>query len=164
MEEPRGKLACKPGSVVDSHSSRRTVTRSLVQPTRKPCGPHERFPIWSCSGWGLTCHTRYRVRGALLPHLFTLANPACRISAVCFLCHFPWPHGLRPLTGILPYGARTFLSAMNAQRLSSQLLSDCIRREPANATTESRQPAGEPADRMARRGRVLALSMVTGPG
>ncbi len=28
-------------------------------------------PIWSCSGWGLPCHSRYRERGALLPHRFT---------------------------------------------------------------------------------------------
>src|SRR5690606_8721413 len=27
-------------------------------------------------GWGLPCHTRYRVRGALLPHLFTLTGLA----------------------------------------------------------------------------------------
>ena len=30
-------------------------------------------PIWSCSRWGLPCHPRYRGRGALLPHPFTLA-------------------------------------------------------------------------------------------
>ena len=31
------------------------------------------FPIWPCSRWGLPCHRRYRRRGALLPHPFTLA-------------------------------------------------------------------------------------------
>ncbi len=31
-------------------------------------------PIWSCSRWGLPCHCRYRQRGALLPHPFTLAR------------------------------------------------------------------------------------------
>ena len=30
-------------------------------------------PIWSCSRWGLPCRRRYRNRGALLPHRFTLA-------------------------------------------------------------------------------------------
>jgi hypothetical protein len=30
-------------------------------------------PTWSCSRWGLPCHRRYRRRGALLPHHFTLA-------------------------------------------------------------------------------------------
>lgn len=30
------------------------------------------IPIWSCTGWGLPCRRRYRSRGALLPHRFTL--------------------------------------------------------------------------------------------
>ncbi len=29
-------------------------------------------PIWPCSGWGLPCRFRCRLRGALLPHRFTL--------------------------------------------------------------------------------------------
>ena len=37
-------------------------------------------------------------------------SPA-RGPAVCFLCHFPSPHGVRPLAGILLCGARTFLCA-----------------------------------------------------
>jgi hypothetical protein len=32
-------------------------------------------PIRSCSRWGLPCRFRYRSRGALLPHPFTLAGP-----------------------------------------------------------------------------------------
>src|SRR5690606_33791709 len=40
------------------------------------CGHTQHSPIRSCSGWGLPCHTRYRVRGALLPHLFTLTGLA----------------------------------------------------------------------------------------
>jgi hypothetical protein len=69
--------ADKPGSVVDSHSSRTHVTARLERPTREPCGPHVRSclqcpPIWSCSRRGLPCHFRYRKRGALLPHHFTL--------------------------------------------------------------------------------------------
>jgi len=32
------------------------VARHLKQPTRKQCGPHHCFPIWSCSRWGLPCH------------------------------------------------------------------------------------------------------------
>ena len=30
-------------------------------------------PVWPCSRWGLPCRSRYRSRGALLPHRFTLA-------------------------------------------------------------------------------------------
>ncbi len=33
-----------------------------------------RHPIWSCSVRGFACHRRYRRRGALLPHLFTLTS------------------------------------------------------------------------------------------
>jgi len=47
------KLADKPGSVKDSHSSRRTVTRTLKQPTRRLSEQHHCLPIWSCSGWRL---------------------------------------------------------------------------------------------------------------
>src|SRR5271170_6656628 len=47
-----------------------------------PCGPHvatiaARFPIWSCSRWGLPCHGCFHPRGALLPHHFTLTGGAC---------------------------------------------------------------------------------------
>ena len=47
--------ADKPGSVVDSHSSRRIVTDTLKQPTRTRRGPRHEVPIWSCSRWGLPC-------------------------------------------------------------------------------------------------------------
>ena len=43
----------KPGSVVDSHSSRATVTDRLQRPTRVRRGPRPRTPIWPCSGRGL---------------------------------------------------------------------------------------------------------------
>ena len=79
----------KPGSVppdcsgLDGHSSGTTVSRRLKQPTRMTeagAAPGARkplvIPIWSCSRWGFPCRTRYRPRGALLPHHFTLTlNP-----------------------------------------------------------------------------------------
>ena len=37
-------------------------------------GPYA-VSIWSCSRRGLPCHGRYRPRGALLPHHFTLTSP-----------------------------------------------------------------------------------------
>ena len=67
--------AGKPGSVVDSHSSGTPVARRLKQPTRERCGPHHGSPIRSCSGWGLPCRPCCQVRGALLPHHFTLTSP-----------------------------------------------------------------------------------------
>ncbi len=47
------------------------------------------LPIWSCSVWGLPCHLRYRRRGALLPHLFTLT--CAYAPAVSSLWHWPSP-------------------------------------------------------------------------
>src|SRR5688572_8746853 len=62
-----------------------------------------------CSGWGLPCRNRCRLRGGLLPRRFTLTCVGVPARAVCFLWHFPrgLPH--RALPGILPCGARTFL-------------------------------------------------------
>jgi len=57
---------------VDNHSSGIHVTMNLVRPTRILARERQWIPIRSCSRWGLHCHTRYRLRGALLPHLFTL--------------------------------------------------------------------------------------------
>ena len=68
-----GKSIDKPGSVVGSHSSRRAVTSTLKQPTRKQREPRPCFPIWPCSGWGLPCRSCYHARGELLPRRFTLA-------------------------------------------------------------------------------------------
>src|SRR4029453_13434634 len=92
----------------------------------------QRHPIWSCSVRGFACHRRYRRRGALLPHLFTLTS-ACpahlgwsggavrlerattpresagHAEAVFFLCHCPSGCPARALPGALPFGVRTFL-------------------------------------------------------
>jgi len=106
-----GKRTRKPNSVLCGHSSRRRVTTDAHQrPTRR----FQRFrnrldasgrcvarawllaraslPIWSCSVWGLPCHSHYWLRGALLPHLFTLTGdwpfrrtpfgPACWVPRV----------------------------------------------------------------------------------
>ena len=90
----------------DDHSSRPAITRGLQRPTRRlgravlhspssspsrpcgrdaelrrtvrPCG-RTRHPIWSCSVRGFACHRRYRRRGALLPHLFTLTLRLARL-------------------------------------------------------------------------------------
>ena len=109
----------------DSHSSGTAVTHSLERPTREQRGPRYRSPIWSCTGWGLPCRPCCHVRGGLLPASRCVAPPPrccretpfhpclipCGPSAVCSLLHFPSPHGARPLAGILPCGARTFLPA-----------------------------------------------------
>ena len=48
------KLADKPGFVVDSHSSRRTVTRTLKQPTREQREPRLMFPYLVLLRMGFT--------------------------------------------------------------------------------------------------------------
>ena len=52
----KNESACKPGSVLDGHSSRPDVAVRLKQPTREQRGPRQCSPIWSCSEWGLPCH------------------------------------------------------------------------------------------------------------
>jgi hypothetical protein len=117
------KLACKPGSVErpsapGSHSSGPAVACRLEQPTREQREPRYRPPIWSCSGWGLPCRFCCQKRGGLLPRRFTIAVLIAETWADYSLWHFPSPRGVRPLTGILLCGARTFLCV-------SELRSDC---------------------------------------
>lgn len=72
-QNERGKLADKPGFVVDSHSSRCAVAYALKQPTRKQREPRHRFPIWPCSGWRLPRFTS------------TAANRGLLVSVALFL-------------------------------------------------------------------------------
>ncbi len=108
----------KPGSVAclrclqraGGHSSGTLVAERLVRPTQGLGRTTlERPSTWPCSGWGLPCRNRYRLRGGLLPHLFTLTRGAKAARAVCFSVALSssFPH--RALPGILPCGARTFL-------------------------------------------------------
>ena len=58
-----------------------TRTASLTSPSRRYRfreQPAVAVPIRFCSRWGLPCRLRCRRRGALLPHLFTLAAPKPR--------------------------------------------------------------------------------------
>ena len=65
----KGKLAGKPGSVVDSHSSRPWIAPGLKPPTRKLGGSRHRLPIWCCSEWRLPRFTL----GACAPRLVSVA-------------------------------------------------------------------------------------------
>ena len=73
-------------------------------PRRRPGNRSCAASIWSCSRRGLPCHCRYRQRGALLPHPFTLTCTRRSGQAVCFLWHFPWSRLRRTLSGaVLPW-------------------------------------------------------------
>jgi hypothetical protein len=120
----------------DGHSSGTLVTERLVRPTRaaarrsawKPgFSGQPAAPIRSCSRWGFPCRRRYRRRGALLPHRFTLAaRPVFPRERRCTFCGtFPGvaPAGCYPA----PYlrGARTFLSLpRSGERPSGRLATE----------------------------------------
>lgn len=68
--------------------------------------PERRIPAWSCTRWGLPCHSCHQERGELLPRHFTLTSLAegGLFSVALSTSYLVWP-----LASILPYGARTFL-------------------------------------------------------
>ena len=120
----RGKPAGKPGSVADSHSSWRTVTRALQRPTRGQREPRCR-PLRGLAPDGV-CRAARVATGAVRSYRTISPLPAPGgASAVYFLWHFPSPRGARPLAGILLFGARTFLCLRllltATQRLSGRL-------------------------------------------
>ena len=120
--------ADKPGPVVDSHSSRRIVTDTLKQPTRRHRGPRHRLPIWPCSRWGLPC----RSVAGLAVRSYRTVSPLPRIpkdrSAVCSLLHFPSARAAQALPGTVPCGARTFLGIRTHRSGPMTRLSGRLRR------------------------------------
>jgi len=118
-------LPCKPNSVCPGFPEETAIHLGDASPRRSsdlPGGLAHRagthavredrnfLPIWSCSVWGLPCRLRYRRRGALLPHLFTL-TPASRgglFSVALSVTTGLNPHPLA-LPGTLLCGVRTFL-------------------------------------------------------
>ena len=115
--------ADKPGSVVDSHSSRPCVAAWLKQPTRERCGPHRCSPIRSCSRWGLPC------RAALAPRAvrsYRTVSPsprtsrdAVRLSVLCCTVRRLTP----PRRYLAPCPVEPGLSSkhLRASRLSGRL-------------------------------------------
>ena len=101
------KSDCKPGSVVNDHLSSPAVAGRLKRPTCELTGRLS-LTLWSCFGWGLQRPVCYQPGGSLLHCLSTLTGS--EDPAVYFLLHFPGSRLRRPLTGILPCEARTFLT------------------------------------------------------
>ncbi len=105
--------ACKPGSVVDSHSSGPPIAGRLKQPTRNRRGPRQWFPIWSCSRWGLPCRPVARLAVRSYRTISPLpTNPEEFVGGI-FLLHFPSTRAAQALPGIVPCGARTFLGIVS---------------------------------------------------
>jgi hypothetical protein len=97
----------EPGPAMTIHLGRPLPDASCDLPGRRRdhtpgagC-PTPAVPTWSCSRWGLPCRDRYRPRGALLPHPFTLTDAAPEGTglAVCSLWHCPWGRPRRALPG-----------------------------------------------------------------
>ena len=77
----------------------------MTQPTRKHGGQPYRFLHGFASDGVYIGPSRYREGGGLLHRRFSITASA----AVSFLLHFPSGHPDRPLAGIPPCEARTFL-------------------------------------------------------
>ena len=93
------------------HSSGRVVSVPLLRPTRNGASDAE-VPVWPCSERGLPCRPRCLGRGALLPHLFTLAdrgNP--RFGRCVFCCAVRRLAAPGGCPAFLLFGVRTFLPA-----------------------------------------------------
>ena len=109
--------ACKPGSVrLATRQSFLSARRRRLAPATYPGTTRAAlsFPYLVLLRVGFTVpYGVGPVRGALLPHPFTLATHIrrCR-SAVCSLLHWPSAHAAQELPGTLPCGARTFLDAL----------------------------------------------------
>ena len=99
------KRICKPGSVIDSHLSRRTVTDTLKPPPRDGRAGHlslhgvapDRVYITKLSPAG----------ACALTARFHPCSRSARAVSFCCTCPRVTPGGRYPLS--LPYGARTFL-------------------------------------------------------
>ena len=121
----RCQPACKPGSVWPKDVSlnvaaiplgRSSLTASSNQPGRRAwkrgLARTPVVPIRFCSRWGLPCRPHYCVRGALLPHPFTLTPEPGR-SAFCGTVPGVTPAGRYPAPCL--HGARTFLPEREAR-------------------------------------------------
>lgn len=115
--------ADKPGSVENSHSSGTPVAGMPLATYPGPAWARHRTPIRSCSRRGLPCRRRCRLRGALLPHHFTLTPE----GAVYFLWHFPSARAARELPGAFAQWSPDFPPRANAERLPDRLPGATIR-------------------------------------
>src|SRR6185437_1197268 len=116
-EEKEVESACKPGSVrLATRQSFLSARRRHLAPATYPGTTRAAlsFPYLVLLRVGFTVpYGVGPVRGALLPHPFTLTTHIrrCR-SAVCSLLHWPSAHAAQELPGTLPCVARTFLDAL----------------------------------------------------
>ncbi len=116
------------------HLSREPVARLLKRSF--PEGPRAAStpPYSTLLPMGFTWQMCLHTSGALLPHHFTVA---CE-QAVSFLWHFPSGCPARTLSGIVPYGARTFLYGVFSLEQAQFTTIAATTRPPALYYTSSR--------------------------
>jgi len=163
--------ACKPGSVGPASKltdvaaiplGRPLPAASSNQPGRRawraglpsPRGKKRVAPIRFCSRWGLPCRPRCRVRGALLPHPFTLTSQRTSpCEAVCSLWHCPWGRPRRRLSGTASPWSPDFPPRLTTERPPGRLIrrTDCAPRGAGSRLRgEFRPPPASPANRPPR--------------
>ena len=114
----RWEPACKPGSVVDDHSSGWCVTATpqatypgtCAGRTSRPAG--RLFPYLVLLRVGFTVPRTVASRAVRSYRTFSPLPASEDTWAVCFLWHFPSARAAQALPGTLPCGARTFLRAL----------------------------------------------------
>ena len=121
------KLTDKPGSVVDSHSSRPAITHWLKQPTRVQYGPYLVNPYLALLRVEFTVPRTVTSRAVRSYRtLSPLPDPAYaghrRFALCCTGRGFP----PQALPGTLPYGARTFLPSARLPRRGRRRSGDCL--------------------------------------
>ena len=133
----RREPACKPGSVVDGHSSGTHVAVRLERPTRGPCGPQVAAsaarPLLGLAPGGV-CPATAVASGAVRSYRTFSPLPAAEAAwAVYFLWHFPWARAPQALPGTLSCGARTFLRRLREDATAA------IRPTPGDDDTDDRR-------------------------
>lgn len=121
------KLTDKPGSVVDSHSSRPAIAHWLKQPTRVQYGPYHVNPYLALLRVEFTVPRTVTSRAVRSYRtLSPLPDPACaghrRFALCCTGRGFP----PQALPGTLPCGARTFLPSARLPRKGRRRSGDCL--------------------------------------
>ena len=94
-------LYASKGCVVIIHLGCPLPDTSSNLPRRRPGNRSYAASIWSCSRRGLPCHCRYRQRGALLPHPFTLTLTGGLLSVALSL-ESPPPDVIRRRASVEP--------------------------------------------------------------
>ncbi len=139
MSFNKKKLADKPDSVVDSHSSRPSIARWLQQPTRSQREPRRTEPYLVLLRVEFT--SPYTVASNAVRSYRTLSALPVSIntpSAVFSLLHLSSTFAAQALPGTLLYEVRTFLSLSNdKQRLSGQLLGRKFGQKPFKRQAKS---------------------------